>query len=112
MDGLAGVLEYVSFAIGMVALVIIIWGVIVGIIEMIRTKFTSPAAEEKRLGLLSKVRNDLGYHLLIALEFLIAADIIRTIVKPTLQELGILGATVAIRVVLSYFLHREISHKM
>ena len=111
MDAVAGILEYVSFGIGLIAFVIIIWGVIKGIIEFIKVKFTKHPTEKQRLYLLGSIRYDLGYHLLIALEFLIAADIIRTIIKPTLEELGILGAIVAIRVVLSYFLHREIGHK-
>ena len=55
-----------------------------------------------------KVRLSIGYNLILGLEFLIAADIINTIVEPTLEELGILGAIVAIRIVLAYFLGREI----
>ena len=41
------------------------------------------------------------------LEFLIAADIIHTIVKPTLEELAILGSIVIIRTIISYFLGKE-----
>lgn len=112
MDALAGILEYISFGIGLIAFVIIIWGVIKGITEFIKAKILKHSTEKQKLDLLNSVRYDLGYHLLIALEFLIAADIIRTIIKPTLEELGILGAIVTIRVALSYFLHREISHKV
>ena len=110
MDILADILEYVSLGIGLIAVVIILWGVIRGIIELASAKLTKYTTEKQRLNSLGRVRYDVGYHLLIALEFLIAADIIRTIIKPTLEELGILGAIVAIRVVLSYFLHREIGH--
>ena len=110
MDVLAGILNYVSFGIGLIAFVIILWGVIRGIIELIKAKSLKHSTEKQRFDILGSVRYNLGYHLLIALEFLIAADIIRTIIKPTLEELGILGAIVAIRVVLSYFLHREIGH--
>ena len=110
MNVLANVLEYISFGIGLIAVVIILWGVTTGTIELIRAKLLKHSTEEQRLNLLGRVRYNLGYHLLIALEFLIAADIIRTVIKPTLEELGILGAIVAIRVVLSYFLHRELGH--
>lgn len=110
MDTLANILEYVSVGIGLVAIVIILWGVIRGTIEFIKAKLFMHSTEKQRLDLLGSVRHNLGYHLLIALEFLIAADIIRTIIKPALEELGILGAIVAIRVVLSYFLHREIGN--
>ena len=111
MDTLATILEYVSFGIGLIAFVIIILGVIKGILEFIKAEFLKHSTGQQRLALLNSVRYDLGHHLLIALEFLIAADIIRTIIKPTLEELGILGALVTIRVILSYFLHREIGHK-
>ncbi|MFC1910068.1 DUF1622 domain-containing protein [Chloroflexota bacterium] len=107
MNILIAILEYISLAIGIFAFLIIFWGVIRGVIELVTANFT----RKKRPDSLSKVRYDLGYHLLVALEFLIAADIIRTIIKPTLEELGILGAIVAIRVVLSYFLHREVDQK-
>jgi len=110
MNILAGILEYISLGIGLIAIAIILWGVIRGVIDLARARLARYATEKHRLDSLGKVRYDLGYHLLIALEFLIAADIIRTVIKPTLEELGILGAIVAIRVVLSYFLNREIGH--
>lgn len=58
-----------------------------------------------------EIRNDLGYYLLLGMEFLVAADIIHTILNPNLEDLAVLGAIVVIRVVLSYFLQREISHE-
>lgn len=58
-----------------------------------------------------KIRNDIGFHLLLRLEFLIAADIIRIIVRPTLEELAISGGIVIIRTTISYFLGREINQQ-
>lgn len=55
-----------------------------------------------------KIRNDLGYYLLLGMEFLVAADVIHTVLNPTLEELAILGAIVGIRVVLSFFLQKEL----
>jgi uncharacterized membrane protein len=57
-----------------------------------------------------KLRQVLGYYLLLGLEFLIAADIIDTLMKPTTQDLIILGAIVAIRTVISYSLNSELAH--
>jgi uncharacterized membrane protein len=54
------------------------------------------------------VRHQLGSYLLLGLEFLIAADIIRTVSHPTLSDMAILASIVAIRTVISYFLDREI----
>ena len=58
-----------------------------------------------------KLRQVLGYYLLLGLEFLIAADIIDTLMKPTTQDLIILGAIVAIRTVISYSLNSELAHE-
>lgn len=54
------------------------------------------------------VRLRLGRWLAVALEFLLAADILRTAVAPTWEEIGKLGAIAALRTLLNYFLQKEI----
>ena len=55
-------------------------------------------------------RRFLGRSILLGLEFLIAADIIRTVaVTPTLRSVGVLAAIVLIRTFLSFSLELEIS---
>lgn len=54
------------------------------------------------------VRLRLGRWLALALEFLLAADILRTAVAPTWSEIGQLAAIAAIRTALNYFLQQEI----
>jgi uncharacterized membrane protein len=55
------------------------------------------------------LRRNLGRSILLGLEVLIIADIIRTIiVDPTLESVGVLAAIVAIRIVLSFSLEVEI----
>jgi uncharacterized membrane protein len=46
--------------------------------------------------------------LLISLDFLVAADLLRTILVPTITELATLAIIVAIRIVLSWSLSKEI----
>lgn len=50
----------------------------------------------------------LGRWLGMALELALAADIVGTIVAPTWDEIGKLGAIVGLRTVLNYFLAREV----
>ena len=57
------------------------------------------------------IRLRLGRALTLALELLVAADILRTAVAPSWEEIGQLGAIVAIRTVLNFFLQREIAHE-
>ena len=54
------------------------------------------------------LRLDLGRSLALALEFLLGADILRTAVEPTWDEIARLAAIAAIRTALNYFLEREI----
>lgn len=57
----------------------------------------------------ARVRRSLGRGILLGLEILIVADIIRSIVvDPTLESVAVLGAIVLIRIVLSFSLEVEI----
>jgi uncharacterized membrane protein len=61
----------------------------------------------------SLYRQDVGRAILLGLEFLIAGDIIRTVVvAPTLQNVLVLGMIVLIRTFLSLSLQLEIEGKL
>jgi uncharacterized membrane protein len=45
--------------------------------------------------------------IIYGLEFIIAADLLATIIAPSIEDVMLLGAIVAIRTVLSYFLSKE-----
>ncbi len=102
------ILEYISHGVGIVGVAVIVWGVLVSLVTEVRVEVASlrgrGTTRDKIL-----VRQELGASLLLGLEFLIAADVIRTVVQPTLEEIAILGGIVAIRTVISYFLHREMA---
>lgn len=53
-------------------------------------------------------RLDLGRHLALSLEFLVAKDVLDSIVEPTWDELGKLAAVVALRTVIQLSLSREL----
>ena len=46
--------------------------------------------------------------IVLALEFALAADLIDTVIAPSWQEIGQLGAIAVIRIALGYFLGRDI----
>ncbi len=53
------------------------------------------------------IRRDFTNKLIFGLEFIIAADLLATIIAPSIEDVMLLGAIVAIRTVLSYFLSKE-----
>jgi uncharacterized membrane protein len=55
------------------------------------------------------LRVKLGSTLTLSLELLLAADILRTAVAPTWDDIGKLAAIAAIRTVLNYFLEKELA---
>ena len=55
-----------------------------------------------------RLRSVFGTYLLLGLEFLIASDILKTVLEPTFQELIILAGVVVIRTILSVFLNKEL----
>lgn len=58
----------------------------------------------------SRYRSNLGRAILLGLELLVAADIIRTVaVEPTFRSLGVLAIIVVIRTFLSFALEVEIN---
>ena len=55
------------------------------------------------------IRLELGYGIILGLEFMIGSDIIKSMARPNYYDLGMLAALVFIRTFLSYFLGRELA---
>ncbi len=49
--------------------------------------------------------------IILALEFALGADIVRTAIAPTWDDIGQLAAIAAIRTILNYFLERDIQER-
>ncbi len=104
------VFHYIALIIGIGGIATIVWGSVVSFFELVRLEF-----QRVKGGNVCKkreyLRHHFGFFLLLGLEFLIAADIIQTIIRPTLRDLAILGSIVTIRTVLSFFLDKEMAGK-
>ena len=100
-------LHHTSFGIGVLGVLVIVFGVVCGLVRFLRAEIQAARGcdvDEDR----KRLRHVLGYYLLLGLEFLIAADIIDTLMKPSVQDLIVLGAIVLIRTVISYSLNAEL----
>jgi uncharacterized membrane protein len=105
MEQFHNIINAVSFILNIIGALITIWGIIVSLSEFLE-KEISRRAEAIRLN--EAIRIKLGSYLVLALEFFIAGDIVKTIITPSWESLGILGAIVVIRTILSYFLTKDI----
>jgi len=95
--------EIAGTVLGTFGALFILYGAAIAIVELL--------ARETRIRAISyrDIRWKFTTRILIGLEFFVAADVIRTILEPTFQDLIILGSLVTIRTVVSYFLGKEVS---
>jgi uncharacterized membrane protein len=104
-------IEYTVIALEIIITIIII--IIIGITLanlfkiMVSTLINKEEKEKQREYLGQLVRRMLR-GLLISLDFLVAADLLKSILVPSVNELLILAFVVAIRIVLSWSLSKEI----
>ena len=96
-------LTYAVHAIEMVGAILIIISVVIGLIEIGWAAIRSRINDTVR-----SARIRLAQRMVLALEFLIAADILKTIVTPNLEGMALLGAIIAIRTVLSLSIAYEL----
>jgi uncharacterized membrane protein len=107
LDFFVPAFEWVVFFLQLLSIVILLWGVLLAGYEFIRAELRH-ANHFRAIRFNNFIKNFLGSYILLSLEVLIAADIVESIIKPTLQDIGKLAALVIIRTVISYFLHKEI----
>lgn len=85
--------------------VVIMIGAVVAIVKF------AAALVRRDINQFSSVRLSLARFLVLGLEFQLAADVLRTAISPSFEEIGKLAAIAAIRTVLNYFLNREIAQE-
>lgn len=96
-------IEVFAFLFGLIGAILVIHGGFLAVwrilwVELRKTQLTYDF-----------VRRDFTRKLVFGLEFFIAADVLRTLITPGMDELLVLAFVVGIRTVLGYFLEREAS---
>jgi uncharacterized membrane protein len=106
LDSVRAGFEQVGLAIDAAGVLVVVAGIVVAVGRFL----FRPAPV---LGPYRQFRQDLGRGILLGLEFLVAADIIRTVaVTPTLESVLVLGLIVVIRTFLSLALQMEVEGRL
>lgn len=100
-------LNLLATIISVVSLLIVTYGALVAFIAFIVNELKRFIGQYSPVNI-RRLRAELGTYLLLGLELLIASDILKTVLEPSLDELAILGGIVVLRTVLSVFLNKEI----
>ena len=103
---LAALLEFISIILSLAGAAVIVYGALFSMYHYILELF---GLAHKGRGLnIDHIRLEFSRNIVLGLEFFVAADLIQTVIVPGYYEIGLLGALVVIRTVLSFFLNREI----
>lgn len=101
-QGLFQVALFAKLAVEGLAVAIILLAIVATLPQLLR-RWRSPRRESH-----GSIRLKLGLALSLALEFLVAADILGTAVSPSWDAIARLAAIAGIRTFLNFFLHQEV----
>ena len=102
--------NWLAFSIGGLALLVELGGVIVVLFAMGNglSPFLLALFRVPRWPGMAEVRQRIGRGLVLSLEIFVAADLLRTLPNPSLQEVIILGAIAFLRTILGFSLDYEL----
>ena len=99
-----GIASSIALGVEVAAIVIVAYGAMEAVYGAIR----SVAGRSSKIGQRKEVWLRFGVWLLLGLEFELAADIVRTAISPTWNEIGQLAAIGFIRTFLNFFLEKDL----
>ena len=105
---LAEGLEFVATIIDLIGVTLILFGFVVALLRLL-AGFRVGIGLNSELSGLKAARTTLGTYILTALEFMIASDIVHTVITREFTDLLFVGLLVAIRTAISFFLGKEIA---
>ena len=82
--------------------------IVIGIFKSLIIYIKDALFDKKAFDALKESRLEIGHAFSLGLAFLIGASILKTIIAPTWNDIGQLGAIIAIRTALNFFLLRDI----
>jgi uncharacterized membrane protein len=101
------IIEYIVIIIEIIVGILVSVIVIISIANLVRLLLSKLRKDQRQVYVRNIVARMLR-GLLIALDFLIAADLLQTILDPTLEETAVLTLIVVLRILLSWSLSKEI----
>jgi len=103
VEHILAVITWLSLLIGVIGILIIVWGALKAFLIFLRHHTHED---------FQHIRLELGSHVILGLDFLVGKDIIDTLLLDTgarfWEDLAGLGTVVAIRIILTHFMLKEI----
>jgi len=108
MDKIKEFIEYLPDMINIMATIVLMVGFVRGGFLFFRMEFTRFKGLENQFRMMEIIRGEVGLYILLAIDFMITADIITSMMFADWENLINLAAIVLIRTFISYFLEKEV----
>ncbi|MGL5675614.1 MAG: DUF1622 domain-containing protein [Cellulosilyticaceae bacterium] len=108
MTMLKDLLQKLIYGLDALSIFVIVWGTLMGFIGFLKVGVLIKDAKTLPM-IITQIKTILGAYILLGLEILIGADIIETIINPSIDHIIALAVIVVIRTLISFFLSREIA---
>ena len=95
------VLPYMISVLEIIGIIIVFWSGVYEFWQYLKSILTGNEVD---------VHSDLAHGLAMGLEFKMGAEILRTVLIQSLNELYMLGAVILLRALLSFLIHYELKH--
>ena len=107
MEEIKHILHFLAEIIDIIGIIVVMWGFCISLVRFVGAELGRISG---RWGLhgCHDIRVELGTYILLGIEFMIASDLINTVLSRQLEDLIIVSALVVIRTAISYFLNKEI----
>jgi len=104
---LISLLTKIAFGVDVLGCLIMLWGFALCFFSFLSLELKRVHGKDF-ITQMARIRFKLGTYLLLGLEFMIAGDIIHTVLDPTVKDIILISVIVVIRTTISYFLGKEI----
>lgn len=107
IDGTFAILEKIAHGIDLIGILIVLWGFALGLVGYLRAE-SANIFRGCTINAMRDVRLKLGSYILLGIEFMIASDLVNTVISRSPDDLIFVAALVVIRTAISYFLGKEL----
>jgi uncharacterized membrane protein len=110
MEIIEGVLKTLATFVAYFAEILAAVIIVIGMIQAAWKSISYLIKRKENMNELTESRLKFGHSLSLGLAFLVGADIVKSAISPDWHSLIHLGAVVLIRIVMNYFLMKDIEH--
>ncbi|MFP3950076.1 MAG: DUF1622 domain-containing protein [Candidatus Micrarchaeia archaeon] len=96
--------NYVTFVLNIMGALIVLYGSIQAFLKVLKIEFSY----KKKFHAYENAKRTYVQKLILALDFFVAADLLRLVAMPTMDEIILIAMIVFIRTILNYSLNKEI----